>query len=316
MRTSRLRLLTTFATVALVATACAGTPSVSPDVSSSTPTAAPSFRSAAAAPPATEEPGHGEEPMIAFAAASATITVDGDTSDWNAIEGASVTLEQIRLENLDPSVASELDFAPLDPVDATLKVATDDENIYVLLEVPGGFVYNADDHNLSASVAVMFRIDDPAAPHMGAEEPDLDSSLGMVDIWHWELDCEPGAESGGGGVAGGDDPDCNLDDEYSTTPEVREDDGGGDLVNDAAENALVGVWEHTARASGAGADGSWIFEISRPLQTGDGQDAQFASGGTAHVALAYFDPTEGPAGWTDAGHLQSAYNGWIEVTLE
>jgi hypothetical protein len=254
--------------------------------------------------------------MIAFTAASATITVDGDTSDWNAIEGATVMVEQIRLDNLDPSVASEIDFGPLDPVDVTFKVASDDENIYVLLEVPGGFNYNAADHNLSASVAVMFQIDDPAAPHMGAEEPDLDASLGMVDIWHWELDCGPGAVSGGAGAAGGDDPACNLDDEYSTTPEAREDDGGGDIVNDAAENSLSGVWEHSARASGAGADGTWIFEFSRPLRTGDPQDAQFASGSTAHVALAYFDPTEGPEGWSDAGHLQSAYNGWIEVTLE
>jgi len=59
----------------------------------------------------------------------------------------------------------------------------------------------------------------------------------------------------------------------------------------------------------------WVFEMSRPLQTGDPQDAQFASGGVAQVALAYFDPSEGPEGWTDAGHLQSAYSGWIEVTL-
>ena len=311
MRTWRMRLLTTLAMTALVATACTSSPSASAEPSATEPLAGPSFTA-----PSESEPGHGEEPMIAFTAASATITVDGDISDWSAIEGATVMVEQIRLDNLDPSVASEIDFGPLDPVDVTFKVASDDENIYVLLEVPGGFNYNAADHNLSASVAVMFQIDDPAAPHMGAEEPDLDASLGMVDIWHWELDCGPGAVSGGAGAAGGDDPACNLDDEYSTTPEAREDDGGGDIVNDAAENSLSGVWEHSARASGAGADGTWIFEFSRPLQTGDPQDAQFASGSTAHVALAYFDPTEGPEGWSDAGHLQSAYNGWIEVTLE
>lgn len=312
MGTFRIRLLTMFAVATLVATACTSTsPSAEPE--SNEPTAEPSFSLPSGAP---SESGHDEEPMIAFTAASATITVDGDTSDWSAIEGATVNLEQIRLDNLDPSVAAEIDFGPVDPVDVTFKVATDDEDIYVLFEVPGGFNYKPDDHNLSAAVAVMFRIEDPAAPHMGAEEPDLDASLGMVDMWHWELDCAPGAVSGGAGVAGGDDPACNLDDEYSTTPEAREDDGGGDVVNDAAENGLTGVWEHTARASGAGADGTWIFEFSRPLQTGDPQDAQFASGGTAYVALAYFDPTEGSAGWSDAGHLQSAYNGWIEVTLE
>ena len=55
--------------------------------------------------------------------------------------------------------------------------------------------------------------------------------------------------------------------------------------------------------------------MSRPLQTGDSQDAQFASGGVAKVALACLDPTEGAAGWSDAGHLNSSYSGWVEVTL-
>ncbi|MDH4335440.1 MAG: ethylbenzene dehydrogenase-related protein [Chloroflexota bacterium] len=262
------------------------------------------------------EPGHPHDgDAITFTAASATITVDGDASDWSAIEGATVNLEQLRLAGLNPSDAAEIKFDPVEPVDVTLKVASDDENIYVLFEVPGGFVYDPANHNMSASVAVMFLIEDSAEPHMGAEEPEIHDPLGMVDMWHWELDCAPGNMSGGAGVVGGDDPTCNLDDEYSTTPFAREDDGGGDVANNAAENSLTGVWEHSARASGAGADGTWIFEFSRPLQTGDPQDAQFVSGGTAHVALAFFDPTEGTDGWSDAGHLQSAYNGWIEVTL-
>src|SRR3990172_9210359 len=98
-------------------------------------------------------------------------------------------------------------------------------------DAPNVFDYDPEDHGLSASMAVMFRIDEPAAPHMGAKEPDIDRSLGIVDIWHWELDCGPGIVSGGKGVAGGDDPACNLDDEYSTKPENREDDGGGDVTN-------------------------------------------------------------------------------------
>jgi hypothetical protein len=307
----RLRTLTILAAAALVATACAST---SPSATAE-PTEEPSFSEPSIVPSTSESPGHSEGPTISFTAPSADITVDGQTADWDGIAGVTVNLEQIRLENLDPATAAEIDFGPVDPVDVTFKVAVDNDNVYVLLEVPGGFNYNPEDHNLSASVAVMFRIDDPAGPHMGAEEPELDDSLGMVDIWHWELDCAPG-ETSGGGAEGGDDPECNLDDEYSTTPEVREDDGGGDTANADAENTLVGVWEHSARASGAGADGAWIFEMSRPRQTGDPQDAQFASGSTVSVALAYFDPTEGAEGWSDAGHLQSAYNGWIEVTLE
>jgi hypothetical protein len=253
---------------------------------------------------------------IAFPAAAATITVDGDTSDWSAVEGATITLEQIRLEGLDPTQAEEIEFGPLPPVEATLKVANDAENLYVLVEVQDAFDYIAEDHNRSASLAVQFRIDEAAAAHMGADEADLLESLGMVDMWHWELDCAPGAVSGGQGIAGGDDPACNLDDEYATAPERREDDGGGDVENPAAENGLMGVWGHTGAAAGPGADGAWIFEMSRPLQTGDPQDAQLASGQIAYVALAYFDPSEGPEGWSDAGHLNSAYNGWVEVALQ
>jgi len=249
---------------------------------------------------------------------SATITVDGDDSDWADIEGATIPLKQIDVDEWDPAQVRdlEIDIGPLPPVDATLKVATDEENIYVLMEVPDGFDYNPDPlmHNFSASIAVMFRIDEAAPAHMGVEEPDLGASLGFVDIWHWELDCGPGEMAGGGDT--GDDPECNLDDEYAPNPEDREDDGGGDTPNNpTGENSLSGVWTHTAAASGAGAEGTWIFEMSRPLQTGDTQDAQFASGENAYLSLAYFDPNESVEGWTDAGHLQSADEGWIEVAL-
>jgi len=275
------------------------------------------------APAVTEEPtsvpapttvdGDGDhgEGEIAFEAASATITVDGDTSDWDGIEGVSVPLEQIEI----PEGVDWDEPGPLDEIEVNLKVATDADNIYVLFEVPDDYDFNPEDHNLSASLAVMFLIDEAAGPHMGATDDDLEAGLGMVDLWHWELDCAAGVLSGGGDPGLGDDPDCNLDDEFATEPEEREDDGDGDVANAAAENSLAGVWIHTASASGAGADGVWVFEMSRPLQTADPQDAQLASGATAMMALAYFDPDETAEGWTDTGHLQSAESGWIEVTL-
>ena len=277
----------------------------------STPTPTPA---AEAAETPAEADGDHEAAEITLDAASATITVDGDSSDWDDIEGVTVPLEQIEI----PEGIDWDEPGALDPIDVTLKVATDADNIYVLLEVPDDYDFIADDHNLSGSVAVMFLIDEAAGPHMGSSDDDYEVSLGMVDIWHWELDCAAGALSGGGGIAGGDDPDCNLDDEYATDPETREDDGKadeGEVLNDTAENSLAGVWEHTASAEGAGAEGTWIFEMSRPLQTGDTEDAQFASGGTALIALAYFDADETLEGWTDTGHLQSSENGWIEVTL-
>ena len=308
MRRIVLILLVTAAATMALAIACGGGDEQEP-TPSPTATTAPTT-----APTVTPTPHAEDISDIIFDAETATITVDGDVSDWASIEGVTVPLEQIDIDKLDPVQVKdmEIDIGPLPPVDATLKVAVDEENIYVLMEVPDGFDYNPDDHNLSASMAVMFRIDEAAPAHMGVEEKDLEASLGVVDIWHWELDCGPGEMAGGGDT--GDDPECNFDDEYAPNPEDREDDGGGDTPNNpTGENSLSGVWKHTAAA--AGGDGNWIFEMSRPLQTGDTQDAQLASGGKAYMALAYYDPDETVEGWTDAGHLQSAESGWIEVAL-
>jgi hypothetical protein len=150
---------------------------------------------------------------------------------------------------------------------------------------------------------------------MGTTDKDQDTSLGKVDIWHRELDCGPGAIQGGGGiqangVSGGNDPPCNLDDEYSTTPTEREDDGSAN-----GENSITGVFEHTARVSSAGSEGTWIFEFSRPLDTGDSDDAILVAGATAKMAIAYWDADETASGWTGTGHVQSSDAGWIEVTL-
>jgi len=247
-------------------------------------------------------------PDVSITASAATIAVDGDTSDWKDIAGAQVRLQQIL-------PIPGLEMGELDPVDVTLRVAMDTDNIYVLLEVPDDYDFDPADDKLSAAAAVMFLIDPEAGAHMGTEQDEQDVSLGKVDIWHWELACGPGVLSGGigiqaSGVTGGNDPPCNLDDEYSTTPTDREDDGSVD-----AENSIAGVWDHTAKSSGNGADGTWIFEFSRPLDTGDPDDAKFVPGSTARIALAYWDPDETADGWTGAGHLQSSDHEWMEVTL-
>ena len=306
-------LLAALAVLMLVAVACGddddgASPTAEPTAD---PTVAPTASPTAAPTAEPTDTGGGDTPEITIDAATATITVDGDASDWADIEGATVTLKQFEIpDGVDwdaPGV--------VDPIDATVKVATDSSNIYVLFEVPDDYDFDPGDHNFSASPNVMFLIDAAAGPHMGAGDDDFETGLGMVDIWHWELDCAAGVTSGGGDAGSGDDPDCNLDDEYSTDPEEREDDGGGDTANAAAENSIAGVWSHTNSAGGIGAAGTWIFEMSRPLQTGDPEDAQFTAGGTAKIALAYFDADEGLEGWTDTGHVTSAENGWIEVTL-
>jgi len=253
-----------------------------------------------------------QEP-ITIDAASVAITIDGDASDWADVEATAVMLEQLDLSLLPPEQADEIEFGAVDPMEVGLRVANDADMIYVLLEVPAPYDYVADDHGLSPAIAVQAKVEPEASAHMGSEEDDLFASTGTVDIWHWELDCGPGELSGGQGVAGGNDEACNMDDEFSTSPERREDDGGGDDANDTAENSLVGSWSHSA--ADIGGDGTWVFEMARPLSTGDSQDAAWEAGGIAELVLAWWDPNETGEGWTDAGHLTNAYDGWITVNL-
>jgi hypothetical protein len=237
-----------------------------------------------------------------LAAPAAAITVDGDGSDWADIAGSDVMLEPIEGKDFEPKAA-------------TVKVAHDGEFLYVLYTVEDDYDYTEGDPHLSGSPSVMWAIESGAGPHMGTEAEDGEGpSLGMVDIWHWELECGPG-ENQGGAVAGpgdgkdpGNDSGCNFDDEWATDPETREDDNGA-----GAENSLLGVFHHTSESNGDA--GVWTFEMRRTLQTGDVQDAQFTVGGTGLLALAYWDADNSPEGWDDADHVQSSHDGWIEVAL-
>ena len=238
-------------------------------------------------------------------AATASIAVDGLDDDWAAIQPASVVYKPIG-----PIPGKKV--PDLDPITGQFSVATDDQNIYVMLQVDDDYDFVPGDRKRSSKVAVMFLIEPDAAPHMGTTEEDQRTSLGMVDIWHWTLDCGPGELAGarGSGVSGGNDPVCNLDDEYALTPKDLEDDDSSQ-----AENSLQGVWNHSGSSGGNGSEGRWTFEFSRPLVTGDPHDVRLASGSTFKVALAYWDADESAKGWTDLGHLQTSWMGWIEVTL-
>ena len=268
----------------------------SPVTTATTPTtAAPATTSA---PATSDAPGSTNRQLDAPAAA---ITVDLSIDDWAGIDGLDMTLSEITGETVDSQ-------------EATVKVAHDDEFLYVLFEVPDDYDFNIDDHKFSPALGVMWAIDAGAGSGMGATDDDQETSLGLVDIWHWELDCAAGEGQGGrvsgpGDGTGGNDAGCNMDDEYSTDPETREDDDTA-----SAENSLLGVWMHTNPV--AGADGTWYFEMSRPLQTGDAQDAQFTAGGTGLLAMAYWDPDYGVEGWDDATHAVSSLEGWIQVTLQ
>jgi hypothetical protein len=228
--------------------------------------------------------------------------VDGDSSDWSGVTGLDLSLNVIVAEKGEP----------IEPKNATVRVAHDDENVYVLLEVQDDYNWDPENANLSAAAAVMWNIE--GGPHMGSEDPAGAPGVGMgVDIWHWELECASGEETGGAvsGPADGDpgnDGTCNNDDEWAKSAVEREDDNGS-----GAENSLLGVWSHTNPT--ADAEGTWVFEASRPLQTGDEGDAQLSVGSPAQLAVAYWDPDNTPEGWKGDEHVQSANEGWIEVTL-
>jgi hypothetical protein len=223
-------------------------------------------------------------PPADYDAAAATITIDGEVGDW-----ATIAPLEIQLSAITDREGEVGDY------DARLRVATDTINLYVLVEIDDDYDFNLDDHNLSPALAVMFPIDAAAGTAMGATEDDQETSLGLTDVWHWELDCGAGELSGLVSAAGGNDPACNLDDEWASAPEDREDDAG--------ETSLIGVWQHTNPEPGA--DGTWIFEMARPLTTTDTEDAQFTAGSAIGMALAYWDPDETDEGWEDDGHAVS-----------
>ncbi len=293
-------ILVLFAVLSLVAAACGNDTSTTAEQPDTTE--APDTTDA---PDTTQAPTVDDDddgPMRTIEATSVDgIVIDGDASDWDGVAGLDVTLEGITGESVEAHPA-------------TLKVAHDGENVLMLLQVEDDYDWNPDDAHLSAANAIQWAIEPDAAEHMGAEDDDREGSFGMVDIWHWELDCSAGRQSGGAvsdageGKDLGNDANCNFDDEWATNPTTREDDNG-----DTAENSLLGVWTHTA--STIGEDGTWTFEMQRPMQTGDAQDAQFSVGSTARLAVAYWDADNGPDGWDDDEHVQSANQGWIEVVF-
>ena len=134
----------------------------------------------------------------------ASISVDGDTADWEDVPSETIELEPVLRQDVPPHTA-------------TVSVARDATNVYVLFEVSDNLTWTEGDVHKSGAAAVMWRIDDAAATHMGAEAESLGESQGMVDIWHWQLECPAGSTSGGAASAtdNGDDPVCDLDDEWS-----------------------------------------------------------------------------------------------------
>lgn len=228
------------------------------------------------------------------------LTIDGDASDWAEISGIELTLEPIVGESVPPREAS-------------VKVAHDGSNIYVLFTVDDDFNWSEIDPHFAGAPAVMWAIESAAGPHMGGDDPTGLPGLGLVDIWYWRLECPIGVEQGGsvsdsGAGDPGNDAACNFDDEWASDPETTGDDNAP-----SSENSLLGVFSHTNPVEDG--DGTWFFEMRRPLQTGDPLDAQFSPGQSIPLALAYWDPDAGENGWGRQDHVQSSDHGWINVLL-
>ena len=305
------RLLAVIGVLALVATSC-----TSGDTEDTTTTAAPTttttttmVTATTATPTTTEaetttttEAAPAGDAGRLLVAPEAAITVDGDVADWADVAGLSLTMFPIE-EREDDEIEAK---------DITVRMAHDTDNVYMLVTVEDDYDWNADDAHLSGALAVEFPVSD-GGPHMGADDEAGENSTGMVDIWHWELDCAAGEMSGGsvnppGDGDPGNDGGCNFDDEWATDAETREDDNSA-----TGENSLTGTWWHTNPTDDAA--GTWFFEMSRPLQTGDENDVQFSVGESTLLALAYWDADFGPDGWDDSTHVTSAEPDWITVSL-
>ena len=113
----------------------------------------------------------------------------------------------------------------------------------------------------------------------------------------------------------GDDPTSNSDDEFSAHPCLRGDDGSGSShlgsfrnAQTIYQNQLRYAWSHTAIDSveypfgTVGANGSYVYEFSRPLRTKENTDAQFTVCETARYAFALWIPPALGEEWADNGH--------------
>jgi hypothetical protein len=234
--------------------------------------------------------------------ADASITLNANLDEWADVAGIKTALFQS---------GGDVKYTP---GEATYKCLHSDTHLYLSLEVPGDYRFNATDNAKCAAIATMMKIGAEATyDNMGGcpevlADPSLcdngapascDSYL--VDIGaHWELATTKQGMEYGINITGGtgDDPIANKDDEYAVSPECRWDD------NDApsAGNEWAGAWRHTNPTDGE--TGTYIFELSRLLSTKSSKtDSQMVVGGTYSFGIAYWDPFETDAGWVKDNHF-------------
>jgi hypothetical protein len=232
---------------------------------------------------------------------SSAPTLDGDLTEWASVSGLTTALIQ-------PYTGQQYAIG-----DATYKCLYDDSSIYFAIEIPGEFSFNETDSAKCASIATMLKIGvDATYVNMGGC-PDATSGCASgvpstcdsyrVDIGaHWEL---PGTKQSVAYPIGSFQ---TAPDEYAVSPKCRLADDGANAANDWA-----GAWSH----SNQDVDGFYTFELSRALTTASSTtDAQLFTGGTFSFGVAYWDPLQTDAGWTDPGHFVTGCAAdWIELEL-
>ena len=199
----------------------------------------------------------------------------------------------------------------------------DATDIYFLYQIPGKYMFDANDNHLCASVASMFQIG-PKANFFNMGGCPLSEAINCgavpegcapyaVDIGaHWELKTTERGVMYGPNEGSGDDPIANKDDEFAVGPWCRVDDNFGTSPG----NEWSGAWDFSGNATD-GAEGYYIFETSRPLTTPSPEtDVQLTPGTEVNFGVAFWNPYETAAGWTDAGHVVTGCSeDWIGLRL-
>lgn len=252
--------------------------------------------------------------------------LDGDLSDWSGVEG------------IEAPITAALGVTPYQYGDLSIKCVYDDTRIYFAFEVPGAFRFDSEDDHKCAAISTMMKMGPDAeyfnmggCPNAmagcnadGTIPSECDSY--KVDVGgHWELKTTEQGVAYPINVADGtgNDPVANKDDEIAVSPYCRLDDGGPD-----AGNEWEAAWLHTSPQApevspninfDADATGSYVFEMSRLLQTkSPATDAQLEAGGTYGFGVAYWDPFQiEETGWTKVGHFVTGCSqNWINLVLD
>jgi len=228
-----------------------------------------------------------------------TPQLDGDLSEWNGVEAFTTDLVQA------------LTKVTYDAGSASHKCQYDSDKIYLAIEIPGEYRFNANNDHQCASIATMTKVGSMAQfENMGAC-PDAMSGCTAdgaipdtctdyrVDIGaHWELS------------ATSMNTEYTVGDEYAASPYCR-------LSDDDAEagQEWSGAWSHTNPVDGE--FGNYTFELSRTLTTPSTfSDAQIVAGETIQFGVAFWDPFVAEEGWDDVTHfVTGCASNWVDLEL-